>query len=176
VYQINEKETYVVKLDGGRLLIQRNAGRPNEVFPLSATEFFYDKESLDRLTFSKDAAGKVTGLKVTRHFGPATAATRTDKPLPKTKEAIKLDPSVLERYVGVYEFLPTFSITVVHRGEGLFAQATGQQEFEIFPESEKLFFLKVIDAQLEFQTGADGKVTGLILHQGGHDSPAKKVK
>jgi CubicO group peptidase (beta-lactamase class C family) len=176
VYQINEKETYVVKLDGGRLFMQRNAGRSNEVFPLSATEFFYDKESLDRLTFSKDATGKVTGLKVTRYFGPPTVALKTDKPLPKMKEAIKLDSSVLERYVGVYEIVPTFSITVSHKGEGLFAQATGQAEFEIFPESEKLFFFKVVEAQLEFQTGADGKATGLILHQGGQDMPAKKVK
>jgi hypothetical protein len=32
----------------------------------------------------------------------------------------------------------------------LFAQATGQEKFEIFAESETKFFLKVVDAQLEF--------------------------
>ena len=175
VYQINEKEFYVVRRDGARLLIQRG-GRQNEAFPLSPTEFFYDKQAPDRLTFTRDAAGKVTALKVTRRFGPPTAAVRTDKPLPKERAEVKLPADVLERYVGVYELAPTFSLTMVRRGGQLFTQATGQPEFELFAESETKFFLKNVDAQVEFQTGADGKVTGLILHQGGRDMPAKKVR
>ena len=176
VYRISERETYNVRRDGARLLIQRNQGKWYEVFPLSPTIFFYEAERVDRLTFTKDAAGKVTELKVTRGLGGDTKATRTDKPLPKEKEAPKLSGDMLERYVGVYELAPTFSITVRKRADQLYAQATGQQEFEIFPSSEKLFFLKVVPAELEFQTAADGKVTGLILHQGGRDQPGKKVK
>jgi len=176
VYQINERETYNVRRDGAKLLIQRNGGRWNEVFPLSPTVFFYEPEGIDRLTFTKDAGGKVTGLKVTRRFGPPTAAARTDKPLPKEREAIKLPAEVLERYVGVYEIRPNFSIAVTRRGERLFTQATGQPEFEIFPSSEKLFFVREFDAQLEFQTGDDGRAAGLVLHQGGRDIPGKRVK
>jgi D-alanyl-D-alanine carboxypeptidase len=176
VYQINEKDFYVVRRDGARVLIQRGGGRLNEVFPLSPGEFFYDKATLDRLTFTRDASGKVTALKVTRRFGPPTSAVRTDKPIPKERAALKLAADVLERYVGVYELAPTFSVTIVRRGEQLFAQATGQPEFEMFAESEKSFFLKVVDAQVEFQTDAEGKVTGLVLHQGGRDAPAKKVE
>ena len=89
---------------------------------------------------------------------------------------MKLSAEVLERYVGVYEIAPTFSINVTRRGVQLFGQATGQPELELFAESEKSFFLKVVDAQVEFQTDAEGKTTGLILHQGGRDTPAKKVK
>jgi hypothetical protein len=55
-------------------------------------------------------------------------------------------------------------------------QATGQPEFEIFPESETRFFLKVFDAQLEFQRGPDGKATGVTLYQGGQVMPAKRVE
>ncbi len=176
VYQINERETYNVRREGAKLFIQRNGGRQTEVFPLSPTVFFYEPEGLDRLTFEKDAAGKVTGLKVTRRFGPPTPAARTDKPLPKGREAVKLTAEVLERYVGVYELAPTFTIEVVRRGEQLFAIATGQSEVEIFPQTEKMFFLKVVDAQLEFQLDADGKPTGVILHQNGRDMPGKKVK
>lgn len=176
VYQINEREAYHIRRDGAKLTFQRNGGRQNEFFPLSPTVFFFDKEGFERVTFTKDAAGKVTGLKVTRRFGPPTAAARTDKPLPKEREAIKLPAEVLERYVGVYELAPTFSIEILRRGEQLFAQATGQQELEIFPSSEKLFFPRAVDAQLEFQTDAGGKVTGVILHQNGRDMPGKKVK
>lgn len=176
VYQINEKETYVVRYDAAKLLIQRNGGRLNEVFPLSPTEFFYDKTTLDRLTFTKDSKGKVTGLKVSRRFGPPTLAARTDKPLPAPRTEVKLGADALERYVGVYEIAPTSSITITRRGEHLFGQPTGQSELELFAETEKSFFLKAVDAQVEFQTDAEGKVTGLVLHQGGRDTPAKKIK
>jgi CubicO group peptidase (beta-lactamase class C family) len=175
VYQINEKEIYVVRHDGSQLFIQRGGGRSTEVFPLSPNEFFYDKTQLDRLTFARDASGKVTGLKVSRRFGPPTAAIRTDKPIPKERVALKTGADVLERYVSVYEVAPTFSITITRDGEHLFGEPTGRRKVELFAESEKNFFLKDVDAQVEFQIDAEGKVTGLILHQGGSDMPAKKV-
>ncbi len=38
------------------------------------------------------------------------------------------------------------------------------------PKRDK-FFLKVVDAQLSFQRQADGKISGLVLHQNGRDMP-----
>lgn len=178
VYEVGEGDAFSVRADGGKLIVQRNRSRPREVYPLSATEFFFDKESLDRIVFTKDAAGKVASVRFVRRRGQPLVATRTDKPLPKVTDrvAITLAPEVLDRYVGEYQFEPTFSITITRRGGQLVSQATGQGEAEIFPESEKKFFLKVVDAQLEFQTDASGAVTGLILHQNGQQTPAKKVK
>jgi len=176
VYQISEKENYNVRRDAGKLFIQRGGGRQAEVFPLSPTEFFYDKETLDRLSFMKDSTGKVTGLKVSRRFGPPTLAARTDKPLPAPRAEVKLSEDVLEHYVGVYEIAPNFSITITRNGQQLFGEPTGQSKLELFAETEKKFFLKNVDVQIEFQADAEGKVTGLILHQGGRDTPAKKVR
>ena len=59
--------------------------------------------------------------------------------------------------------------------ERLTAQLTGQPAFDIFPESETQFFLKVVDAQLSFVKDDKGQVTELILKQGG-EQRAKKVK
>jgi CubicO group peptidase (beta-lactamase class C family) len=176
VYQIDEKETYAVKRDGARLLILRSGGRWNEVFPLSTTEFFYDKDSLDRLTFARDGAGKVTGLKVSRRFGPPTVAARTDKPLPKERVEVKLAPEVLGRYVGVYEMSPTSTFSVTLKDGRLYGQPAGQEALELFAESETKFFLKVMDVQIDFRTDAAGKVTGLVLHRGGRVTAAPKVK
>ena len=47
---------------------------------------------------------------------------------------------------------------------------------ELFQESESKFFLKVVEAQVEFVKDASGKVTGLVLTQSGRAMPAKKVK
>lgn len=69
-----------------------------------------------------------------------------------------------------------FIITITKEKERLFAQASGQPKFEIFPESETKFFLKVVDAQITFVKNEKGELTQLILHQGGKERPAKKIK
>ena len=51
---------------------------------------------------------------------------------------------------------------------------TGQQNFEVFPESENDFFYKVVDAQLTFHKDKAGKVNYLILHQNGADQKATR--
>ena len=67
------------------------------------------------------------------------------------------------------------TFTVTREANQLFIQATGQPKFEVFPESDKDYFLKVVDAQITFETDAQGKATGLVLHQGG-DKPAKRIE
>ena len=78
--------------------------------------------------------------------------------------------------MGKYELRPEFVLTVTREGDKLMTQATGQPKFEVFPESETTFFLKVVDAQITFVRDAAGKVTHLILHQGGANQQAKKVE
>ena len=50
------------------------------------------------------------------------------------------DPAIYERYVGRYELAPAFVLTITRDGDQIFAQATGQPRFEIFPSSETEFF------------------------------------
>jgi len=95
---------------------------------------------------------------------------------PKERKEVKVDPKIYEAYVGQYELKPNFIITITKENDRLFAQATGQPKAEIYPESEIKFFLKAVDAQLTFIKDDKGEVTQLILHQGGKDQPAKKVK
>ena len=109
---------------------------------------------------SRDLAGIVFGETVT---------------LPKARVVAKIDPRVYEGYVGNYQLAPTFALSITREGDRLFTQATGQGKFEIFPESDTEFFLKVVDAQIKF-IKEDGKVMHLILHQNGRDMKAKRVK
>ena len=103
-------------------------------------------------------------------------AFRDQLPYVVVAVAISEQPSlvVTTNLVGDYELAPGLSIAVTRDGGQLFAQVTGQPKFEIFPESETRFFLKVVDAEIDFVRGADGKVTGLVLHQGGRDVPGKR--
>jgi len=77
---------------------------------------------------------------------------------------------------GDYELAPDFIITILKRGNKLISQATGQPEVELFPESETRFFLKAVDGQVDFLLDAAGKVTGLVVHQGGLGLPAKRIR
>jgi CubicO group peptidase (beta-lactamase class C family) len=93
---------------------------------------------------------------------------------PVVRTAIKLDRNVLARYVGTYQLAPTFGITFTLEGDQLMTQATNQPKIPAFPESETKFFLKVVDAQLEFFSDDKGNVSYMVLHQNGHDAKAMK--
>ena len=86
-----------------------------------------------------------------------------------------IDPKILDNYVGSYELAPNFILTVTREGDRLFTQATGQGKVEVFAESDHDFFLKVVDAQITFETDSQGKATGLVLHQGG-DHPGRRIQ
>jgi CubicO group peptidase (beta-lactamase class C family) len=94
--------------------------------------------------------------------------------IPKARKEIALPVATLERYVGVYDLAPTFSLTVTREGTRLFTQATGQSKFEIFAEAEDEFFVKVLDAQLSFTKDANGAVVGIVLHQNGQNVPGTR--
>jgi CubicO group peptidase (beta-lactamase class C family) len=94
--------------------------------------------------------------------------------LPSERKEIAVSPAILEKYVGTYELMPNFDIVVTLEGSQLMSQATGQSKFPLFAESETKFFLKVVDAEVEFFKNDKGDVTHLILHQGGHDLKGTK--
>jgi D-alanyl-D-alanine-carboxypeptidase/D-alanyl-D-alanine-endopeptidase len=94
---------------------------------------------------------------------------------PRERTAIAVDPAIFDGYAGRYQLAPAVFITVTRRGQELLVQLTGQPEFQIFPETTKDYFLKVVDAQITFETDAQGKATGLVLHQMGRDQRAPRV-
>ena len=94
--------------------------------------------------------------------------------LQSDRKEITVPHEILAKYVGSYELAPGTFITMSLDGDGLFTQLTGQPKFEVFAETEKDFFLKVVDAQLTFEMDSQGKVTDLVLHQNGRDQTAKR--
>ncbi len=94
----------------------------------------------------------------------------------KERPEVAVDPKILAAYAGEYELKPDFVITVTVEKDRLFIQATGQGRIQAFPSSQSEFFVKEVEVQVSFVRDAEGKVTQLILHQGGADSPARKIK
>jgi uncharacterized protein YneR len=95
--------------------------------------------------------------------------------VPEEKIVIRVDEKVLRQYTGEYQLTPNFRITVTLDGSQLKAQATGQRAFELYPEKENLFFVKEVDAKVEFVREGD-QVTELVLYQNGAAPRGKKIK
>jgi hypothetical protein len=101
-----------------------------------------------------------------------------NKPLPvqKIRKEIIITTEQLEKFVGVYEVEKDFEITISIDKDQLFAKLTGQNAFPIFAESEMFFFLKIVDAQIQFEKNVNGEISNLFLLQNGNKIEAKRTK
>ena len=88
---------------------------------------------------------------------------------------MSVDPKVFDGYVGRYELAPNVIVTVTREGKHLFGQATGYPIAELFPESDRDYFMKVVNVQITFDTDSQGRATGLIVHQDGQHLPARRI-
>ena len=111
--------------------------------------------------------GSKEGIKILKDLGLDTAGLFKE---------ITVADTILQTYVGKYELAPEFIITISKNGSHLMAQATGQSEFEIYPKSDSVFYLKVVEAQVTFNLNDDGKVVSITLLQGGRESTGLKLK
>ncbi len=125
-------------------------------------------------------AGTVAGPDdIGRHLlDPQRPLLAQNSPLltpPKQRTEVAVDSRLFDGYIGRYQLAPAVLLTVTREGNRLFVQLTGQPAFEVFPESDKDYFLKVVDAQLTFETDVQGKATAVVLHQFGKDQRATRV-
>lgn len=98
------------------------------------------------------------------------------KPVPqKERTAIEVRPETLARYVGKYQLAPGFILEITVKDNALYGQATNQPMLRLWAESETSFFLKEVDAQVEFIRDAQGNTTGLVLHQNGQNINGPKL-
>ena len=103
------------------------------------------------------------------------ALDREVKPL-ESRKVVKMDPALLKTYAGFYSITPEFGLSVTVENGGLMVQATGQDRFPVFPESQVKFFYKVVDAEITFVPNKGGRVNKIILHQNGRDLEAFRKK
>jgi D-alanyl-D-alanine-carboxypeptidase/D-alanyl-D-alanine-endopeptidase len=91
----------------------------------------------------------------------------TLKQLAMVKPKLEIEVSVesLAKLVGKYEFSSTFSIEVSLDKGALYVQAINQPRFQVYAKSTTEFFLKAVDADLEFELDKDGNGIAFALIQ-----------
>jgi len=175
-YELAPSFIITITRDGDHLFEQATGQPKFEIFPESERDFFL-KVVDAQITFVTDSSGRATEL-ILHQNGRDVHGKRFEGEPPKPPEhkQVSVDPKIFDGYVGTYQLAPGVVFTITRDADHLYAQLTGQQTFEIFPESKTDFFYKVVDAQITFVTDSTGRATELILHQSGIDQHAKRIE
>lgn len=170
-YQFEDVVRFIT-FENGSLYSTRQGGEPFKLIPLSENEFQFEG-SFTTYKFTLEDGKKTTLFadRINKSKGVETAITPVAE-----REAITLAPEILTAYKGTYELQPSFHIEVTVNGNRIFAQATGQPDFELFAETEDTFFVKVVPAKVKFNKNADGSIKSLTLLQGGREMEGLKIR
>jgi CubicO group peptidase (beta-lactamase class C family) len=165
-YEVSPSQNMIITISDGRLSAS-DGTKPDPLFAMSATRFFFRDDEAE-VEFEHDSAGTVTGLVIHTPDGKIPGKRIADR------VEVALQPEILSRYPGIYELSPGFDLTITLEDGKLFSQATGQSKIPIYAEAEDKFFTRVMNAQLDFIKEKDGRVNGMVLHQGGRDMKAPR--
>ena len=91
---------------------------------------------------------------------------------------IKLPDEVLKKYVGQYDFDKKHHVYITLENNQLHMEAPqgGLPKSPLFEDDQNNFYLKIINARIEFVKDASGNITELISHYMGKNEVCKKVK
>ena len=100
-----------------------------------------------------------------------------EPPAPPPPKSIKVDTKILDDYVGEYQLSPGAVFICARDGDRLYiTPPNGPQKFELFAETEAVFFLPVVEARITFVRNDKGEVAHLVMHQNNADRQMIKIK
>lgn len=172
VYENESSDQLLVSVADSKLSVRRGRGPKTIARAYQKDHFFFDDQMMT-MEFTLNKSGEPDKLTIWNRSG-MEVWKKSDKPV-LTQAEIKVDEKLLKIYTGEYEVTPQFMFTITKERDRLYLQATGQEKLEIFAEATNKFFLKVNDARLEF-VSESGKITKVILTQGGRTTDAMKIK
>ena len=153
----------------GKLFVQAT-GQPQLQLLPAGPDHFKVKDVEAEVMFERAPAGGVVAL-ILRQNGMDQRAARGEVKMPVE---ITMPAEQLQEYAGDYVLTPAMTMNVAVQDGRLAVQATGQPRFPVYASAKDRFFYKVVDAQLTFKRDAAGRISGLVLHQGGGDFTAAR--
>lgn len=162
------REMYPGKSYAYGLWTSRKFGRTEIAHGGNATGFitYFARYPSDRVTVivlsnnERGSSPKISNVLAAIVFG-------AEYEIPKERKEIAVASSILDKYVGEYEFqYPPTTVKITVENGKLTAQRNAEAKTEMFAESETKFFLRTEDIQFTFIKDANGAVTGLKVDQG----------
>ena len=171
VYQVKDGERRVILRDG-RLYTQRTGGGELEAYAAGDGRYFYPN-SLTWFELKRDAKGAPVVAMYQQGSASAEETVRSG-PIPPEPKAAEVPRDTLQSYVGTYNSaIGAFTVALPPEG-AMTVQLAGQQPLPVQAVSATEFRTVGVDARIQF-LAESGKVTGLVLKQGGREMPAKRA-
>ena len=174
-YQIKPGFILTVFRDSDELDARATGQASFPIYASSTDEFFAKVDDIS-ISFKRDASGTVNGLVLHQHgdhAAPRVSDTVADAA--QGNKVVTLDQAALAGYVGHYRLTSNTMFEVTSKDGQLLVKLTGQSAFPVYASARDKFFYRVVDANIDFEHDASGKVIALVLHQGGTDQRAKRV-
>ena len=172
IYQVeNSKDKRTIKIKDGHLTSFRTGGNLMNLYPYDK-DIFYFERSLDIFEFKRNTEGKVIGIIAALPSGKTGRAFKTDEK-PVERKEVKLDDKTLQKYAGIYEISPGFVLDFSVKDNSLWVIAPGEPILQVFAEGDHKFFLKDVDAHLEFKE-FENKIIEVKVHLGDETHIASK--
>lgn len=162
VYQAEEGQLHKVVLDEGKLYTMNRGGNRYELNPIGKDAFFFS-DQLHTVRFVKNESGKVIKVQAYERGTLEGEAMRTDEEI-KTRPTVTLSEAELREYLGTFDMGP-FKIRFTLEEGKLYGKPDGDGKAELWPSAKDQFFLKVVDATVEFMR-VNGKVEAVKVIQG----------
>lgn len=164
IYEISEDRAQKITTEGQQLYVTYTGGERHEVYsnPKKADQFFFE-DGLMSIHFVRDEAGKVAMAQTFQRGSLQGEAVRSSEVL-AVQKAIQVDAELLEEYAGTYDMGP-FKLSFTVENGKIFGQPGGASKEELFAKGNDQFFLKTVDARVEFVRN-NNEVTGVKLFQG----------
>ena len=172
LYRISDTESRRFYARDGKLYSRRDGGRELEVIPAGGDLFYYGPGSLTWFRIERAADGNHV---MHMHQNGESEAARSPRtgPIPPEAPTAAVGEAVLRTYVGRYVTSGPVVTIAMPSADGLTIQLTGQSALPLRAISEREFMVEEVGARIVFDV-ADGRVTGLVIHQGGGQLPARR--
>lgn len=101
--------------------------------------------------------------------------------IPAARAVAKIDPKVYDLYVGEYQLTPTIVLVLTNEGGKLITQTMSQgkpssPKSELLPSAESTFFTQGQTGETVFVRDDKGRVTHLVIRNGGQEIKVTKLK
>lgn len=157
-------------------LVVRATGQGAIPFYASAKDEFFAGIGDIRISFKRDAQGKVDTLVLHQHgdrIAPKLSTAEADA-LRGNKE-VAIDPAILRSYSGRYQLAPHAIFVVTVQNGQLMVKLGDQPSFPVYASARDKFFYRVVDAKIDFERNGSGRIDALLLHQNGADKRAPRL-
>jgi hypothetical protein len=96
--------------------------------------------------------------------------------LPPERKLVKIDPKILDQYVGKYEQAPGVYTTISKEGDTLMAQGMNRPKVILLPLSDTKFAVKDNIGEFTFYKNEKGSITYFILNVNGREVKGTKIE